>query len=109
METAACLPDVAFVLAESLARQDRSTQYRGAPELAIEVVSSETADDLERKVGAYRRGGSRAVWVAYPAQRGVRTFHPDGSSRWLKGDQALEEPDLLPGFGVPAARFFDGI
>jgi Uma2 family endonuclease len=109
METAACIPDVAFVLTESLARQDRSMQYRGAPELAIEVVSSETAADLEKKVRAYLRGGSRAVWVAYSAQRGVRAFHPDGSSRWLEGDQVLEEPNLLPGFGVPAARLFDGM
>jgi len=37
------------------------------------------------------------------------TYHADGISRLLKEDQYLEEPELLPGFKVLIAEFFEGI
>ncbi len=102
-------PDVSFVRTERLAGQDPEKNFQGAPDLAVEVVSSETAAQLERKVRLYLRAGSRAVWVAYPEERGVRAFHADGIARWLEGDQVLEEPDLLPGFAVKVSQLFEGI
>jgi Uma2 family endonuclease len=105
----AYIPDVAFLLPGGLAKQDRARQFQCAPDLAVEVVSSESASDLETKVRAYLRGGSHAVWVVYPEHRGVRTFHADGIARWLEGDQVLEEPSLLPGFAVKVSQLFEGI
>ncbi len=104
-----CIPDVAFVLSENLQAQDRSKRYQGAPTIAIEVVSSETAAQLESKIRNYLRWGSRAVWVAYPPDRMVRVCRPDGTSRWLEQDQFLEEPEVLPGFRVQVARIFEGL
>jgi Uma2 family endonuclease len=102
------MPDVSFQLARTLTG-DPDKLFDGSPDLAVEVVSSETAEFLERKITLYLETGSRAVWVAYPKQRTLRAYHADGASRLLKEDQHLEEPELLPGFRVLVADFFEGI
>ncbi len=104
----AYIPDVAFLLPRGLTKQDRARHFQCAPDLAVEVVSSESASDLETKVRAYLRAGSQAVWVAYPEHLGVRAFHAGGIGRWLEGDQVLEEPGLLPGFAVKVSQLFEG-
>jgi Uma2 family endonuclease len=101
-------PDVSFQLARSLSG-DPDKLFEGSPDLAVEVVSSETAAFLERKITLYLETGSQAVWVAYPKHRTLWTHHADGISRLLKEDQHLEEPELLPGFRVLVANFFEGI
>ena len=77
--------------------------------MAVEVVSSESAAFLERKIGLYLATGSHAVWVAYPESRTLRTHHADGVGRLWKEDEYLEEPSLLPGFRVLVSEFFQGI
>jgi Uma2 family endonuclease len=80
--------------------------YRGAPEIAIEVVSpSDTAKHLERKVDAYLQGGAKSVWIVFPEARSV-TVHTRESAHKLKGDQTITDP-LLPGFSSPVAAFFE--
>src|SRR5271163_466259 len=44
------IPDVSFVLARRLPPADRTKALEGAPEIAFEVVSSETAAFMERKI-----------------------------------------------------------
>ncbi|MBI3694996.1 MAG: Uma2 family endonuclease [Acidobacteria bacterium] len=108
-ESEARQPDVSFLLAKRVAGADPDKLFQGAPELAVEVVSSEAASDLERKVNLYLETGSRAVWVAYPEDRTVRRYLPSGASQRLKQDDYLEEPALLPGFRVQVAGFFEGV
>ena len=57
-------------------RPDPVTQslIRGAPELAIEVVSSDAAEYLLSKVQAYLKHGSAAVWIVFPDQRVVQVY-----------------------------------
>jgi Uma2 family endonuclease len=102
------VPDVSFQLARVLTG-NLDKLFEGSPDLAVEVVSSETAESLERKITLYLETGSQAVWVAYPKHRTLWTYHADGISRVLKEDQYLEEPGLLPGFRVLVSNFFEGI
>ena len=81
----------------------------GAPDLAVEVVSSETAAALETKVNLYLAHGAMVVWVAFPEQRIVRAYDASGASRKLEPHHRLEASDLLPGFSCPVAEFFAGI
>jgi Uma2 family endonuclease len=81
---------------------------QAAPELAIEVVSSETADRLEQKIELYLAHGSRSVWVVYPKQRVIRIFDANGQSRKFEQSQTLEDP-ALPGFSAPVSSIFEGI
>jgi Uma2 family endonuclease len=101
------IPDVSFLLHETLGRQNGEF-LEGAPDLAFEVVSSESAAFMERKVNLFLAKGCRAVWIAYPIER---TFwiHRAAGSIHLREGQFVEEPDLLPGFRVAVERFFDGI
>jgi Uma2 family endonuclease len=98
------VPDVSVVRTGEQALSERI--YRGAPDLAIEVVSpSDTAKHLKRKVDAYLEGGSKSVWIVYPEARSVM-IHSIDSVRELKATQTIADP-LLPGFSSPVALFFE--
>ena len=81
----------------------------GAPEIAIEVVSSETAARLEEKVDLYLAHGGKSVWVAFPQTRAVRIFDGAGFSKKFEQNQILEDPNILPGFSTPVSAIFEGI
>jgi Uma2 family endonuclease len=98
------VPDVAIV---RTGEQPLSVRiYRGAPLLAIEVVSpSDTAKHLKRKVNSYLQGGAKSVWIVFPEDHSVMV-HTTDSVRELKADQRIED-SLLPGFSTPVAAFFE--
>ena len=100
--------DVCFMLKDHIPEPAEEGIHQGAPALAVEVVSSESAAELERKVELYLAHGSRTVLVLYPDPQTVRVFDPSGASRLLRGSQVLEI-DWLPGFAVPASAFFEGL
>jgi Uma2 family endonuclease len=102
------IPDVSIV---SLTRiKPGSTGHlQGSPEIAIEVVSSETADALESKIDLYLACGSKSVWVVFPQQRVVRIFDASGLSRKFEQSQIFEDPIALPGFSTPVSAIFEGI
>jgi len=98
------VPDVCVISRKQLSSEDRI--FRGAPELAIKVVSpSDTAKHLKIKVDAYLANGSRTVWVVFPDARSVMVYTSD-SVRELKADQNIEDP-LLPAFSTPVSVFFE--
>jgi Uma2 family endonuclease len=98
------VPDVAIVRTGEQPLSSRI--YRGAPEIAIEVVSpTDTARHLERKVDAYLKGGAKSVWIVFPEARSV-TVHTYESVSKLRTDQSITDP-LLPGFSSPVAAFFE--
>lgn len=82
---------------------------QGAPEIAIEVVSSESAARLEDKIELYLSHGSKSVWVVYPQQRVVRIDDAAGGSRRFHNGQTLTDPEVLPGFSVPTSAIFEGL
>jgi Uma2 family endonuclease len=103
-EQDALMPDVSVVTRTRLYGETRV--LRGAPELAIEVVSpTDTAKHLKRKVDAYLEGGAKSVWIVYPEARSVMV-HTSDSVRELKANQSIEDP-LLPGFSSPISAFFE--
>ncbi|MDQ6700662.1 MAG: Uma2 family endonuclease [Acidobacteriota bacterium] len=103
------IPDISYVSKERFPLDLSGRAIQGAPDIAIEVVSSESAADLQKKVRQYLKDGARAVWVAYPDERTIHTFEPDGTSRLLEGDQYLEAPGILPGFREQVSKFFEGL
>ena len=101
-------PDVSFHKMERVRATTPADYFRGAPELAIEVVSpSETAEMLNGKIEALLSGGSLAVWVIYPINREVRVFLPDGMSFRRGVNDVLTAPELFPGWELPVARLFE--
>jgi Uma2 family endonuclease len=99
------IPD-ASVIARSRLNPRADKYIRGAPELAVEVVSpTDTATRLKHKVDAYLQNGSKTVWVVYPDSRSV-VVHSGDSAHELKADQRIED-SLLPDFSVPVSAFFE--
>jgi Uma2 family endonuclease len=68
-------PDVA-VVEETRLKDAKADEYlTGAPLVAIEVASpANTAEELDLKIDQYLRGGSQAVWVAYPKRKALVRF-----------------------------------
>jgi Uma2 family endonuclease len=102
------IPDVS-VLRPGHIPPGSTGSIQGAPEIAIEVVSSETAVHLENKIDLYLAHGSKSVWVVFPAQRIVRIFDASGQARKFEQNQTLEDPSVLPGFRVPVSAIFEGL
>jgi len=82
---------------------------QGAPELAIEVISSEPAARLERKIRLYLANGSKSVWAVYPQERMVRIEDASGGSRIFLDHQLLVDPAVLPAFSIPTSAIFEGV
>jgi len=104
------IPDISVIRKSSLASMERVRgALRGAPELAIEIVSPhENATDLDLKIRLYLNAGSSAVWAVYPKTRHVLVYRRSGEM-WDAGPgQALEEADL-PGLRIPVDHLFTGL
>ncbi|HLZ08557.1 MAG TPA: Uma2 family endonuclease, partial [Chloroflexota bacterium] len=74
-------PDVAFVRLERLlAQESLAGAFRGAPDLAVEIVSpSNTADAIQQKVQDWLAHGTSAVLVMYPPSRNVVLWGANGA------------------------------
>jgi hypothetical protein len=81
--------------------------FDGAPDLAAEIVSpGDSAAEIAEKVEDYLASGVRLVWIVYPRSRHVVVWTPDGAARTLRGDDALDGADVVPGFRLPLAELF---
>jgi Uma2 family endonuclease len=103
----ALAPDLSVLRNERLTPVTKELPH-GAPDLAIEVVSSETAARLRNKIGLYLKYGSKAVWVVYPEERLVEVHSANRMVTILEQDQILEGHHVLPGFSTPVAAIFEG-
>ena len=105
-------PDVAFRLVPRNRRRQSAGFLSGAPDIAVEVVSpSNTASEIERKIGEYLAAGAQRVWVVFPAtRRAVRRVvihHPNGATVTYTGDDVITDEELLPEFSLPLAEIFE--
>jgi Uma2 family endonuclease len=102
------IPDLSL-LALSRIVPGNTGVFQGAPEIAIEVVSSEPAARLERKIRLYLAHGGKSVWTIFPQERLVRIHNTAGESKSFHGDRPLTDPGVLPGFSVPTSAIFEGV
>jgi Uma2 family endonuclease len=102
------IPDVSLI-AESRIVPGSKGVFQRAPELAIEVVSSESAARLERKIRLYLAHGAKSVWTIYPQERMVRIDGAAGGSKRFYDDEPLLDPNVLPGFSVLTSAIFKGV
>ena len=102
------VPDVAFVRQERLATVKGTGFAKGAPDLAVEIFSpSDSVPQLMRKVKQYVAAGCHTVWIVYPETREIHVLDSGGADRLLSAEDSIEAPELLPGFSVPVAEFFE--
>jgi len=98
-------PDAAYIAGVRVSELT-GTYFKGAPDLAVEVISpNDKAVDVQEKVDEYLDHGSRIVWTVYPKTRAVVVHTPDGS-RTLHENDTLDGGDILPGFRLPVRDIF---
>jgi Uma2 family endonuclease len=102
-------PDVAFVtLARWKTVTDKGRFFRGAPDLAVEVLSpSNRAGEMHAKVADYLAAGARLVWIVDPKRRSVTAHRTLLAPRRFGADEVLDGADVLPGFAIPVASIFE--
>jgi len=102
------IPDVCVLRADKLAAMEVfHGSRRGAPDLAIEIVSpNESATELERKIDQYLAAGVTGVVLLYPESRHVRVCRTSGETRRLGAGEFLEIAELLPGLRIPIDDLF---
>jgi Uma2 family endonuclease len=99
------IPDVAIILSGRDLERERPSE--GAPDLAVEVVSpTNTPREIHQRISDYFAAGCKRVWVLYPEEREIYLHGPGGVTR-RRGDELVEEPELLPGFSVNVSSFFE--
>lgn len=97
-------PDVAFVRSEKTLPPDNFPE--GGPDLAIEVISpTNTPREMDQRVSDFFAAGATRVWLVYPEHREVYIHGLTGVVR-RRGDEVLEDPELLPGFSVKVSSLF---
>ena len=97
--------DLAIWRRSELRKMDRERTMVGGPLIAIEVVSSEPAEDLEEKIQQYFAAHTKAVWAVYPRTRAVVVQRPESIQRLTVRD-VLQAPDLIPGLNIQVSDIF---
>jgi len=99
-------PDAAFVRAGRPPTPERG-YYRGAPDLAVEVLSPDDRPGYVReKVAEWLEAGARAVWVVDPRKRTVTVHDLGREPRTLGKGDMLRAGDVLPGFAIAVREIF---
>lgn len=103
-------PDVAFVSAERwpLDRAlPRTGDWAVAPNLAVEVISpNDVFKDVLAKLREYFRYGVQLVWVIAPEEQQIYVYDSPTQVRILTVRDELTGGEVLPGFRMPLASFF---
>ena len=78
------------------------------PDLVVEVRSpSETWTNAVAKMLDYIRAGVPVVVVLDPKTQSASVFRDQERQEVVEAEESLTLPDVLPGFAVPVARFFE--
>ncbi len=101
-------PDVAFVRRERVLAAGRVDAFwRGAPDLAVEVISpNDLYTEVEDKVAEWLEHGARMVVVVNPRRRTVAVHRPNRPLRVLAIDDTLDGEDVVPGWSLPLRTLF---
>ncbi len=99
------IPDISLLAAGR--RIDPHRIPQGAPDLVVEVISpSNTPREIDQRVSDYFAAGCKRVWLVYPEHREVYIHGLAGVGR-RRGDELLEDAELLPGFSLKVSSIFE--
>lgn len=101
-------PDVSFVSKTRLEGFDDRRFFRGAPDLAVEILSpSNRPAEIHAKVADYLAAGARLCWVVDSDRQRVTVYRKLLFPSHFSADDVLDGEDVLPGFSIAVAALFD--
>lgn len=100
-------PDLAIWRTADLDSVDPGKTLDRGPLVAIEVVSSESAADLQYKIAQYFGAGTELVWTVYPRTRVIYAQWRD--RRWAEFglDDTLDAGETIPCLQISVALIFE--
>ena len=108
----AVIPDLVFMATGTVGAAVQADRIRGAPDLAIEIVSP-GADNARRdrvaKRYLYAKFGVKEYWVVDPVARLIEIYRLDGAALMLSATLGENEDitsTLLPGYKCRVGDFF---
>jgi len=100
-------PDVIYVEKRKLAGHDPERIFRGIPDLAVEIdLTGGKKPGGQQRIVDYVEAGVRLVWAIDPHSRTAMVYHPDGSARLVRPDEALDGEDVVPGLRLELRELF---
>ena len=103
-------PDVSFVSEARLQGIDERRWFRGAPDLAVEILSpSNRLGEIHAKIADYLAAGARLCWVVDSERRRVAVYRQILFPTHLSPGDLLDGGDVLPGFEVSVDSLFDDV
>lgn len=76
--------------------------------LNVEIVSSSNSrEEIRRKVGQDLAAGADLIWLVDPKQRTIQTLGSSGKETLFTEADELTAPALLPGFSVSVRDILD--
>jgi Uma2 family endonuclease len=101
-------PGVSFVQGDRLpAGGPMPGYFRGAPDLAVEVVSPhDRSSEVRAKVREYLAAGTAMVVVVDPEDRTVSVYRPGRDPLDLTEADVIDGEDVLPGWRMPVRDIF---
>ena len=101
-------PDVSFIRQERVSPPgERRWFVRGAPDLAVEVLSpSNRPGPMAEKVADYLAAGCPMVVVIDPDLRNVIVHRPGQEPVVLSETDTLDGGDVVPGWSMPVSEIF---
>lgn len=105
-------PDVSFIAYESF--PDGKPVFEAVcpvvPDLAVEILGpSNTKKEMQRKLVDYFNAGVKLVWYCEPESRTVKVYTSQNDETVLGIKETLKGGDVLPGFELPIAEWFQTI
>jgi Uma2 family endonuclease len=103
------MPDVTFIRRDRMPPDSELDRFAPvAPDVALEVLSpSNTRQEIDEKLAIFRAAGAALIWIADPVTKTIGAYSPAGLLRVYGLGDDLDGGDVLPGFLVPVAAFFD--
>ncbi len=101
-------PDVSFIRKDRLPAADLVKFFKGAPDLAVEVLSpDDRAGQVIRKVGDWLTAGALSVWVVSPKKRTITAYRADQSIAIYQDGDTIRNDPAVPGFKMKIAKAFE--
>ena len=99
--------DVSFVRKEYIPTVNRDEPYYRAPDLAVEVLYQDFADDMYQRIDDFLSHGTEQVWVVTPSPQVIWVYLPDGTAKAYRPGDTISSGDLLPEFTLDVAQVFE--
>lgn len=101
--------DIAYISNERYAKRDPALAFLDvAPDLIVEVLSpSNRLSEIIDKLREYFAIGVRLVWLVDPDKKRVYAYRSLTDFRLFEAHDQLPGDDVLPGFSMLVAKFFE--